>query len=93
MRLLSPLLAAPLIFACGHAFAQGGDLAGVTMRVLDDLSGIDAVVLELAPAAQGAGAAEGRGERQELREPEDGERREGRVEDEDVEPAAPQPPA
>lgn len=54
MRLLSTLLAAALIFACSHAFAQASGLAGVTMRVVDDLSGIDAVVLvlelEAAPA-------------------------------------------
>jgi hypothetical protein len=56
MRLLSTLLAISLIFACGPAFAQSGGLAGVTMRVVDDLSGIDAAVLELAP--RGAEAAE-----------------------------------
>jgi hypothetical protein len=47
MRLWFTLFAAPLIFSCAHALAQSGDLAGVTMRVVDDLSGIDAVVLEL----------------------------------------------
>jgi hypothetical protein len=40
-------LAATLAFAAATARAQGGDLAGVTMRVLDDVSDIDAVVLEL----------------------------------------------
>ncbi len=41
------IFAATLAFGCGSASAQGGDLAGVTMRVLDDVSDIDAVVLEL----------------------------------------------
>ena len=40
-------LAATLAFAAASALAQGGSLAGVTMRVLDDISGIDADVLEL----------------------------------------------
>jgi hypothetical protein len=40
------LLAATLAFAAAAAHAQG-DLGGVTMRVLDDVSDIDAVVLEL----------------------------------------------
>ena len=39
--------AATLIFGSASALAQGGSLAGVTMRVLDDISGIDAVVLDL----------------------------------------------
>ena len=39
-------LAATLTFGSAGALAQGS-LAGVTMRVLDDLSDIDAVVLEL----------------------------------------------
>ena len=43
----SMALAATLAFAAASALAQGGSLAGVTMRVLDDISGIDAVVLEL----------------------------------------------
>jgi hypothetical protein len=48
----SLFLVVSLILGCGLAFAQSGGLAGVTMRVVDDLSGIDAVVLELevAPA-------------------------------------------
>lgn len=62
MRLLSTLLAAALIFACSHAFAQASGLAGVTMRVVDDLSGIDAVVLvlelEAAPADNTEDAAD-----------------------------------
>jgi hypothetical protein len=40
-------LAATLSFAQTVAFAQSGALSGVTMRVLDDLSGVDAVVLQL----------------------------------------------
>ncbi len=40
-------LAAALIFGTVGAHAQNGDLARVTMRVLDDVSDVDAVVLEL----------------------------------------------
>jgi hypothetical protein len=40
-------LTAALIFGSAGALAQRGDLAGVTMRVLDDLGDVDAVVLEL----------------------------------------------
>ena len=45
MRSLSTILAAALV--CGTALAQRGDLSGVTMRVLDDVSDVDAVVIEL----------------------------------------------
>jgi hypothetical protein len=38
---------------CGVVLAQGGSLAGVTMRVLDDIAGLDAVIIEL-PAAPAA---------------------------------------
>jgi hypothetical protein len=45
------------------ALAQDGDLAGVTMRVLDDLRDVDAVVLELdgsrSAAAEGAAGEDG----------------------------------
>lgn len=50
-------LAAALTFSSSAAYAQSGVLNGVTMRVLDDLSGVDAVVLQL-DANRGA-AAEG----------------------------------
>jgi hypothetical protein len=40
-------LAATLVFGSAGALAQDGDLARVTMRVLDDISDVDAVVLEL----------------------------------------------
>jgi hypothetical protein len=46
-------LAAALVFGSSGALAQG-DLAAVTMRVLDDVSDVDAVVLEL-DANRGAG--------------------------------------
>ena len=46
-RLSIVFLAATLACVAGAAQAQGGDLAGVTMRVLDDVSDIDAVILEL----------------------------------------------
>jgi hypothetical protein len=53
-------LAATLSFSQAVAFAQSGALSGVTMRVLDDLSGVDAVVLQLDanPAAANPAAAE-----------------------------------
>jgi len=54
-RALSTILGAAFTIGCGSAFAQGGDLAGVTMRVLDDVSDVDAVVIEL-------GANRGEGE-------------------------------
>jgi hypothetical protein len=40
-------LATALILGSGSALAQNGDLAGVTMRVLDDIGDVAAVVLEL----------------------------------------------
>jgi hypothetical protein len=46
-RLASLSLAAALTFSSAGALAQSGALSGVTMRVLDDLSGVDAVVLQL----------------------------------------------
>ena len=46
-RSFSTILGATLLMWCGSAFAQGGDLAGVTMRVLDDVSDVRAVVIEL----------------------------------------------
>jgi hypothetical protein len=108
---------ATLAFGCGSALAQGGDLAGVTMRVLDDLSDIDAVILELdanrgeggeeaerdrdesaaeASAAEPGAAEQGgdeRSQREDLHEPADDERGEGRLEDNDVERPAAEPPA
>lgn len=55
MRLrFSPILVAALVCACGTAFAQGGDLAGITMRVLDDVSDVDKIILAL-DANRGAG--------------------------------------
>ena len=59
-RLSLTFLAAALAAAAAIARAQGGDLAGVTMRVLDDVSDIDAVVLELdASRGEGEEGAEG----------------------------------
>ncbi|HVJ30725.1 MAG TPA: hypothetical protein VNA66_10490 [Gammaproteobacteria bacterium] len=46
-RSFSTILGATLVMGCGSALAQGGDLAGVTMRVLDDVSDVHAVVIEL----------------------------------------------
>ena len=48
MRLrFSTALKAALVCAGGSALAQSSALSGVTMRVLDDVSDIDAVVIEL----------------------------------------------
>ena len=46
-RSLSTIIGAALLMVCGGAVAQSGDLAGVTMRVLDDVSDVHKVVLEL----------------------------------------------
>ncbi len=63
-------LAAAYVFGAADVLAQGGDLAGVTMRVLDDVSDVDAVVLELdasrgedAEGASADGNAEGDAEK------------------------------
>jgi hypothetical protein len=62
-RLSLTFLAAALVLAAATARAQGGDLAGVTMRVLDDVSDIDAVILALDPSRaedeEGAGLSSG----------------------------------
>ncbi len=127
MRLrLSTTLKAALVCASSSALAQSGDLSSVTMRVLDDLSDIDAVILELdanrrageegaesasrrtrdaeagdagrdAEQAPSAPAEEDRlDERRdgdELHDPDDDERSEGKLEDNDVErPAVPPTP-
>jgi hypothetical protein len=62
MRLrFSTILGAALACGCGSAFAQGGDLSGVTMRVLDDVSDVDTVILELdANRGEGEEGADGR---------------------------------
>jgi hypothetical protein len=56
-------LAAALVFGSAGALAQSGVLAGVTMRVLDDISDVNAVVLELdanrGEGQEGAAADEG----------------------------------
>jgi len=117
MRLrFSTILGAALVCGCGSAFAQGGDLSGVTMRVLDDVSDVDTVILEL-DANRGEGeegaevkAAEAgpdrapgesadedrldeRRDRKDLHHPDDDERSEGKLEDNDVEqPAVPPVP-
>ena len=55
MRLgFSTILGTALVCGCGGAFAQAGDLAGITMRVLDDVSDVDTVILAL-DANRGAG--------------------------------------
>jgi hypothetical protein len=116
-RSFSTVLKAALVCASGSAFAQSGDLSGVTMRVLDDISDIDAVVLELdanrgavEEGADEAADADGdveqapsaraeedrldeRRDRDELHDPDDDERSEGKLEDNDVErPAVPPTP-
>jgi len=46
-RPLITTFAATLVLGFGSASAEVGDLAGVTMRVLDDVSDIRAVILDL----------------------------------------------
>jgi hypothetical protein len=63
-RSLSTILGAALVCGCGGAFAQGGDLSGVTMRVLDDVSEVHNVILGLdASRSEGEQGAEGDGRR------------------------------
>jgi hypothetical protein len=83
------LLALALVFGSLNAVAQDGSLAGVTMRVVDDISGLDAVVLELdAGGAEDADSAEVDGRDDAARDDEP-----SREAARDVErPAAPQPP-
>ena len=53
------VLAAALAFRGATGFAQDGALAGVTMRVVDDISALDVVILELdADSSEGEKAAE-----------------------------------
>ena len=114
-RPLITTFAATLAFGVASASAQDRYLAGVTMRVLDDVSDNDAVVLELDAnrgedeggegraadeadsaernAAETAEAEESRlderREREELHDPDEDERTEGELEDNDIErPAA-----
>lgn len=54
-------IAVVLAGGAGSALGQGGELAGVTMRVLDDLGGVDAVVLALDAGGNGEEAAESEG--------------------------------
>jgi hypothetical protein len=60
MRSSFVLLALPVLLGGAPALAQSGSLAGVTMRVVEDLRGIDAVVLvlELEAAQPGEERAE-----------------------------------
>jgi hypothetical protein len=126
-RLFSTAWKAALVCASGSALAQSGDLSSVTMRVLDDVADIDAVILEL-DANRGAGeegadgdprrtsgdeaddnadrdAEQAPSERaeeddlverragDELHDPDEDERSEGKLEDNDVErPAVPPVP-
>jgi hypothetical protein len=117
-RTFGTILTAALVCASGSAFAQSGDLSTVTMRVLDDVSEIDAVVLELgadrgaaeegeeadgadradrdAEQAPSASADEDRVDERrdgrDLHDPDEDERSEGKLEDNDVErPAVPAP--
>jgi hypothetical protein len=120
-RSFSTILGAALVCGCGGAFAQGGDLSGVTMRVLDDVSDVHNVILGL-DASRGESEDEGEGRRRgdeaqaadaerapdasaeeghlaegrdrtPLHDPNDDERSEGKLEDNDVEqPAVPATP-
>ena len=117
-RSLSTIFGAALVMWCGSALAQSGDLTGVTMRVLDDVSDVHKVILELhanrgeEEAAEGDGrraradeaasadsetpgarADEERRDADALHHPDDDERSEGKLEDNDVEhPAVPPVP-
>jgi hypothetical protein len=113
-RTFGTILTAALVYASGSAFAQSGDLSTVTMRVLDDVSEIDAVVLELDAnrgAAEEGDEADGadrdteqapsaapneqrideRRDGRDLHDPDEDERSEGKLEDNDVERPAPAP--
>jgi hypothetical protein len=115
-RTLIMTLAVTFGLGAASAFAQDGDLSGVTMRVLDDVSDVDAVILELdANRSEGEDASERGGAgsddassaereaatpttpdrfaepRKELHDPDDDERSEGKLEDNDVEQPAPTP--
>jgi len=84
------LMTLALAFGSLNALAQDGSLAGVTMRVVDDISGLDAVVIELdAGRAEDADGAEADGRDDAAR---DTERSRGAARDGER-PAAPQPPA
>jgi len=52
------MLAAALAFGSAEGLAQDGDLSGVTMRVVDDIRDIDAVVIVLEPERRAADAAQ-----------------------------------
>ena len=80
------LMTLALAFGSAGALAQDGSLVGVTMRVVDDISGLDAVVIELdAGRVEDADSAEADAARADER---------SREAPRDVErPAAPQPPA
>ena len=84
------LMTLALAFGSLNALAQDGSLAGVTMRVVDDISGLDAVVIELdAGGPEDADGAEADGRDDAAR---DGERSRGAARDGER-PAASQPPA
>jgi hypothetical protein len=64
-----------LVFGSASAVAQDGDLSNVTMRVLDDLRDVDAVVLELdANRGEGEGGADSDGVERDAAATDDGDR-------------------
>jgi hypothetical protein len=68
-------VAAALVFGSASAVAQDGDLSNVTMRVLDDLRDVDAVVLELdANRGEGEEGADGDGAERDAAATDDGDR-------------------
>ena len=68
-------VAAALVFGSASAVAQDGDLSNVTMRVLDDLRDVDAVVLELdANRGEGEEGAESDGAERDAAASDDGNR-------------------
>jgi hypothetical protein len=92
MRSSSIVVAVFVGLGLSYALAQGGGLAGVTMRVVEDLSGSDAVVLELDPPAENTDNTENtdEAERPAAKEGEPDDASDG---SESVERAAPQPQA
>jgi hypothetical protein len=85
-------LAAALTLHVATGLAQDGDLASVTMRVLDDVSAIDAAIIELDANSSGEAAEAGADAATESDRAADG--RDAAAEDDnDVEPPAVPPAA
>jgi hypothetical protein len=78
-------VAAALVFGSASAVAQDGDLSNVTMRVLDDLRDVDAVVLELdANRGEGEEGAESDGAERDAAAGDDGDTARADADDDDL---------